>query len=53
MKPHTFRYYVYNKDGKCIFDTSSRADALVWIGGNGNHCIRKDLLGNYPDKEVL
>lgn len=52
MKKHTFRYFVYTQDGKCIFDSSHRADALVWCGGNGNYVVRKDLLGNYPDKKI-
>lgn len=52
MKKHTFRYYVYTQEGKCIFDSSHRADALVWCGGNGNYVVRKDLLGNYPDKKI-
>lgn len=52
MKKHTFRYYVYTQEGKCIFDSSNRADALVWCRGNRNYVVRKDLLGNYPDKKI-
>lgn len=52
MKPHMFRYYVYDRNGKLIFDTSSREDAKVWRFGNGYHIVRKDLLGNYPDKTL-
>lgn len=50
MKPHAFRYYVYDQQGVCIFNSSRKDEAEVWLG-NGNYIIRKDLLGNYPDKK--
>lgn len=53
MRPHKFRYYVYDREGKCIFETCNKLDAETWVGGNGNSLIRKDLLGNYPDKKIL
>lgn len=53
MKPHTFRYYVYDKHGGCVFESSYRYDAMVWAEGNGNTIIRKDLLGNYPNKKIV
>lgn len=52
MKPHAFRYYVYTVLGKCIFNTSSLPEAKVWCQGNRNYIIRKDFLGNYPDKKI-
>ena len=51
MKPHVFRYYVYDDDGRKLFDTSSLADARVWLDGE-RYIIRKDFLGNYPDKTI-
>ena len=53
MKPHTFRYYVYDQHGVCVFESSYKDDAMVWVGGNGNTLIRKDLLGNYRDKKIV
>lgn len=53
MKPHTFRYYVYDSKGTCVFDSCNKNDAMVWVGGNGNTLIRKDLIGNYPDKKIV
>lgn len=52
MKPHSFRYYVYNKQGELVFDTAYREDAKVWAEQGGNYIIRKDFLGNYPDKRI-
>ena len=51
MKPHTFRYFVYNPDGTKVFESSRKDEASLWLGGgSGRRMIRKDLLGNYPDK---
>ena len=52
MKPHTFRYYVYDRNGNLIFETSSREDAKIWGYYNGSYIVRKDLLGNYKDKTL-
>ena len=53
MKPHSFRYYVYEQDGSLVKDFQNRQDALVWAGGPlKRYVVRKDLLGNYPDKKI-
>lgn len=53
MKPHSFRYYVYEQDGSLVEDFQNRQDALVWAGGPlKRYVVRKDLLGNYPDKKI-
>lgn len=46
---NAYRYYVYDKDGNKVFDSSSMRDAKLWLGG-GNYMVRKDLLGKQPDK---
>lgn len=51
MKPHVFRYYVYDPDGTRVFDSSRKDEASLWLGGDsGRRMVRKDLLGNYQDK---
>lgn len=53
MKPHHFRYYVYHGDGTFFDAFNTRVDALVWAGGpNNNYVVRKDIMGNYPDKRL-
>jgi hypothetical protein len=49
MKPHSFRYFVYDPDGRRVFDSSRKDEASLWLGG-GRYMVRRDLLGNYPDK---
>lgn len=51
MKPHSFRYYIFDPDGTRVFDSARKDEASLWLGG-GRYMIRKDLLGNYPDKII-
>ena len=48
---NAFRYYVYTPQGKCVFDSATKADASVWCN-KGNYVVRKDLYGKLPDKIV-
>ena len=44
-----FVYYVYNPDGGVVFHSCRLYEARLWLGG-GNYIVRKDLMGNTPDK---
>ena len=43
-----FRYYVY-ADGQCIFESSRKYEAEIWLG-EGTELIRRNLLTNERKK---
>ena len=53
MKLHSFRYYVYEADGTPVIDFQHKYDAELWAQyPAGRYIVRKDFLGNYPDKRI-
>lgn len=53
MKPHAFWYFVYEADGKLICQFQHKHDAQVMARGPlDRKIVRKDILGNYPDKII-
>ena len=53
MKQHAFWYFVYESDGTFVATFQHKYDAQVMADGPlGRYIVRKDLLGNYPDKKL-
>lgn len=46
---YKYRYYTYDPNGKCVFNSFRLDEAKLWLM-DGGQIVRKHLLGEEPDK---